>query len=81
MEKPVEEPTFDIFSGDPTQNPIWLEPVIGLSTARQRMEQIAAAKPGQYFLFNVQSHSVLAKVDTGERAQESKPELMMAGAA
>jgi hypothetical protein len=77
----VEEPTFDIFRGDPAQNPIWLEPVMGLSNARQQMEQIAAEKPGQYFLFSVQSHSVLAKIDTGKKLLQSKRELTMAGAA
>ena len=80
-EKAVEEPTFDIFRGNPDQNAVWLEPVMGLLNARQRMEQIAAEKPGRYFILSVQSHSVVAKVDTEKKLQKSKPELTMAGAA
>ena len=44
----MEEPTFDILGETQAK---MLEPVVGLSTARQRMEQIAAEKPGRYFLF------------------------------
>lgn len=39
----------DIFSGTP-KNAMWIEAVQGLSNARERMQQIAAEKPGQYFL-------------------------------
>jgi len=77
----VEELTFDIFRGDPAHNPIWLEPVKGLSIARQQMEQIAAKKPGRYFLFSVQSRSVLATVYTGENLRQPESELTTAGVA
>ena len=45
------EPRFDIFSGQIDKNALWVETVEGLSNARERMEQIAAEKPGQVFHF------------------------------
>jgi hypothetical protein len=60
----MKEPTFDIFSGGPDKDPLWLETVIGLSNARERMQQIAAREPGQYFLFSAQTQTVLARIET-----------------
>jgi hypothetical protein len=60
----MKEPTFDIFSGGPDKDPIWIETVEGFSEARERMHQLAAAKPGSYFLYSVQSQSVLARAET-----------------
>ena len=59
------EPTFDIFSGAiGSGTEVWLDAVSGLENARRRMEQIAAGKPGLYFVFSLHSHSVLACADT-----------------
>jgi hypothetical protein len=60
----MKEPAFDIFSGGPDKDPIWIETVEGLSQARERMHQLAAANPGPYFLYSVQSQAVLARVET-----------------
>ena len=46
----MEGAVFDIFSGAPRGNPIWLQSAVGLSKTRERMEEIAAAIPGRYFL-------------------------------
>jgi hypothetical protein len=62
----MAEPTFDIFSGMPGESAIWLEAVMGLANARHRMEQIAAKTPGKYFLFSIQSHAVIERIDTGK---------------
>jgi hypothetical protein len=59
----MKEPTFDIFSGASDKDALWVEAVEGLSKARERMEQIAAEKPGPYFLFSGASHSILARVE------------------
>jgi len=65
----MDEPMFDIFRGAiGSGDEVWLESVSGLENARQRMEQIAAATSGLYFLFNLQSHSVLACADTRKPA-------------
>jgi hypothetical protein len=68
--KPMDsEPKFDIFSGAPDKDAVWVECVRGLSNARERMEQIAAKKPGRYFLFSNLSHSILAKIETFSKPQ------------
>lgn len=59
----MKEPAFDIFSGGPEKDPMWLETVAGLSNARDRMQQLAAKKPGPYFLFSVLSQAVVARVE------------------
>ena len=41
-----------IFSDLTEQGVRWVEPVEGLARAQQRMEQIAAEKPGAYFVFD-----------------------------
>jgi hypothetical protein len=60
----VKIPSFAIFSGKPNKNACWLETVQGLANARDRMEEIAAEHPGEYFLFGQQVHAVLASTDT-----------------
>jgi hypothetical protein len=60
----VEDETFDIFSGAPDENGLWVEAIGGLSNARQRMKQIATEKPGKYFLFSGSSQSILTRIET-----------------
>lgn len=57
-------PTFDIFSGTPEKEAVWVCAVPGLAGAKERMEQIAAAKPGAYFVYYSAANEVMAKVDT-----------------
>jgi hypothetical protein len=60
----MREPSFDIFSARPDNDACWLEAIDGLSNARERTEQIAAEKSGQYFIFSNESHSVVAQMET-----------------
>jgi len=60
----MPESTFDIFSGASKTDAIWLEGVAGLSNARERMEQIAAEKPGQYFVFCVATSTIVIQIHT-----------------
>lgn len=70
----MEEPTFDIFRGTTDKDAVWLEAVPGLARARWRMEQIARAKPGQYFVFGCSGQSILARIDTRKSVlPSSKP--------
>ena len=63
------EPTFDIFRGAiGSGDEVWLEAVSGLENAQERMEQIAAAKPGIYCVFSPHSHSIIACADTRKPA-------------
>jgi hypothetical protein len=68
----MKDPTFDIFSGRPNENPIWLAAVAGLSNARARMEDIAAQTPGEYFVFSIGSEAVLAQTQTFKKPEASK---------
>lgn len=62
----MEEATFDIFFGQTDKNAVWVEAVKGLSNARQRMEELAAQKPGSYFVFSTSEHSILARTETSK---------------
>jgi hypothetical protein len=57
-------PQFDIFSGIPGKDAVWLEAVYGLVQARDRMTEHAMNQPGPYFVFCQQTRRVLASVDT-----------------
>jgi len=65
----MAEPVFDIFSGGPEKDP--LETVEGLAQARERMELIAAQRPGRYFLFSTQVQAVLAETETFAKRESS----------
>jgi hypothetical protein len=64
----VNEETFDIFAGAPEEHGLWVEAIKGLSTANHRMRQIAAEKPGKYFLFSSTDELILSRLDTRSRA-------------
>lgn len=59
-----QQPRFDIFSGSPDSDAMWIEAVCGLTAARERMEELAMQIPGRYFLFSIHSRTLLAKIDT-----------------
>lgn len=67
----MDEPSLDIFSGELDKDAMWLESAESLSKARERMEKIAAEKPGRYFIYSVRSHAVLAQIDTSARPNPS----------
>jgi hypothetical protein len=60
----MDELSLDIFSGELDKDAMWLEAAEGLSKARERMEQIAADKPGRYFIYSIRSRTVLAQIET-----------------
>jgi hypothetical protein len=64
----MNEETIDIFAGAPEENGLWVEAIKGLSSADHRMREIAAEKPGKYFLFSSNDQSILTRVDTRSRA-------------
>ena len=68
----MREPAFDIFAGTSDKNAHWLEAVEGLSNARAGMHEIAAQIPGQYFVFSVRDHSILAKTETFSKSKMPK---------
>jgi hypothetical protein len=70
----LPEPIFDIFRGGPSdKDAVWIESVEGLSSARERMQQIAVVTPGQYFVFSRSSHYILARIDTRRKSRRLSP--------
>jgi hypothetical protein len=63
-------PTFEIFRGLYLESDaLWIECVEGLATAVERMKEIAAEKPGPYFVFDAKSHQVLATINTTPKSK------------
>ena len=62
-------PTYHIFSGLPDRDALWLEAVEGLGAAHDRMRERAVKRPGAYFVFCAQTHTVLASIDTSRPQQ------------
>jgi len=48
------------------EDALWIEALPGLSNAVRRMEELAAAAPGRYFVFRTFSQSVVAVIDSRE---------------
>jgi L-amino acid N-acyltransferase YncA len=66
-------PMYDIFSGRfPNANVLWLQSVVGLAAARERMQTLAAQKPGPYFVFCTSSHAIVASVDSTRVGRTNK---------
>lgn len=63
----MDQETFDIFSGAPEEHGLWVEAIDGFSSAQKRMGEIAAGKPGRYFLFSSADQSILTRLDTRSR--------------
>jgi hypothetical protein len=56
--------SYDIFCGLSANNATWIEAHNGLDQAYSRMEQLAAEKPGSYFLFSQAERRMLILIDT-----------------
>jgi hypothetical protein len=63
------EDTFDIFAGtsDHLELAVWMAVVVGLSCARQRMQEKSAARPGDYFVSDARTHAVVDQIHNGPR--------------
>jgi hypothetical protein len=64
----VGDRTFEIFALKSNQTAVFLESVSGLSTARERMDQIAANSAGRYLLVSSGSRIVIARTETFKQA-------------
>ena len=60
-------PRFDVFSGLLDKDARWIESIEGLGAAHERIKELAAATPGPYFVFDMVTHKVLAKIDTTQQ--------------
>jgi hypothetical protein len=61
----METDSFDLFAGAPDRDAAWLETVVGLEAAKERVNELAAENPGEYFVFHSRSHTVLVHLITG----------------
>ena len=58
----VSTDSFDIFRGTPDEHGAWLESVVGLDQAKDRLKQLASEFPGSYFIFHAPSQTVLNRI-------------------
>lgn len=67
----AKEIVFDIYSGVPEEKSVWIESVRGLAAAKERMEQIADQKRGNYFIFDPDDHRVHAQIEEVEQGESN----------
>ena len=73
--------TYDIFSGSPEKDPLWLESVTGLEAASTRMQDRARQKPGPYFVYCVHTQQILASTDASAANLPARAEQLHFGRA
>lgn len=52
----------DIFRKGVQGNPVWLDCLKDLETARFRMDRLALVSPGEYFVFDQRTHQIVASL-------------------
>jgi hypothetical protein len=68
-------PAFDIFSGRfHEKDVVWLGAVARLDDARARILNLAEKQPGAYFIFNSDTQTLEASVDTSPPLRGSESE-------
>lgn len=66
-------PVFALFSGHFENNDaVWIAAEEGLAESYQKMLQIAAAKPGPYFVFSSYTRKCVASIDTSSLLREDE---------
>jgi len=55
----MSSPCLDIFRKDAYGSPVWIDAVQDLDDARHRLSELALALPGEYFIFDHRTHSVV----------------------
>ena len=68
----LETDVFDLFSGKPDRDALWLEAVEGLEIARRRIAELARLKPGPYFIFHSSDHAIMGTIDTAAPAASAQ---------
>ena len=56
-----------------TETPFWVEVVDGLGCAFERIKELAAEKPAHYFVKSLNTHKVLASVDSTKGSKRGSP--------
>jgi len=55
-------PQWDILRRERDGSFIWMEAAQDLNTAKARLEELIAAAPGEYFVFDQRSQEIVAKL-------------------
>ena len=50
---------FDIFLRLPDGKPLWVEAVVGYERAKKKIENLAQASPGEYFIFDSRTAQIV----------------------
>ena len=61
-------PRLDIFRKDARGNPVWLEAVNDLETARDRLNEWVSVLPGECFAFDQGAHQIVASIELKSEA-------------
>jgi hypothetical protein len=63
-ERSAEMPSasLDIFRKDAHGSPIWIDAVQDLADARHRLSQLALVLPGEYFVFDHRTRSIVTSI-------------------
>ena len=64
-EKHMSSAPYDILRRHIDGSFVWLEASAELPHARVRLQQLCAAAPGEYFVFDQRSQQIVAKVSSG----------------
>jgi hypothetical protein len=57
--------SFDILKRHGDGSLIWMEASAELAHARDRLQQLYASSPGEYFVFDQKSQQIVAKISIG----------------
>ena len=52
---------FDLFKKDAVGNPVWIDAVADLETARCRLNELTSVFPGEYFVFDQRTSRVVER--------------------
>jgi hypothetical protein len=65
--------TYDIFRDDPAGRPVWVEAVEGLEHAMNRIEELAASDPADYYLYCAQAGKIIRHLKTRSIRTDERP--------
>ena len=54
--------SLDIFKEDMSGNPVWIDAVGNLESARSRLRQLVSVFPGEYFVFDQRSRRIVVRL-------------------
>jgi hypothetical protein len=64
----MEDIQYDLFAVGPDNRPLRLETITGLDNAEKRMKERAAAKPGDYFIYDTYKGILVSVLHTLPKA-------------